>query len=269
MLPFTRGEHGVASSPNGMLSTFVLPMRRRAPHALWIVPCLLFVASVSSSWRSSSTPYSRNDYTQTVSLKTDGLLVVYPEKEGESNTPPSTYFPTRLPPISYPELGEFLTGPELFALRNTVPEKDRVTYEGSTRPERKIHGGDLPLSCAEVGMAMLIDTMSCGPPLGAPCFNSDRCTPPPHGPGPSVYVYDAVCSLENSSELPPSNESPQLSHTWREAAREAGVLSEEYESACLFVHVNKLLDVDPCPINTPLWNNGSNHLMVDLTDYTR
>lgn len=125
--------------------------------------------------------------------------------------------------------------------------------------------------CSSINMTLLAPGMAaCGAPLSAPCFDHDRCRPlAAGGPGPSIYVFDATCSLANSSALPPSNESPMLSHTWREMAKDAGVLSETYEDACLFLHVNKRLDSVPCPAGKPLWRGGKNHVMVDLTDRTR
>ena len=125
--------------------------------------------------------------------------------------------------------------------------------------------------CAGIDVSVLADSMmACGAPLSSPCFDRDRCKPRGlGGPGPSMYVYDATCSLADSSALPPSGESLMLSHAWREAAREAGVLSETYRDACIFVHVNKLVDRPPCASTSPLWNGGANHLMVDLTDRTR
>ncbi|CAM9951998.1 unnamed protein product, partial [Ectocarpus fasciculatus] len=129
--------------------------------------------------------------------------------------------------------------------------------------------------CSTIDMAAVAPSMACGAPLAEPCFDHSRCrrrrrphdTAPPSQP--SIYVFDATCSLADSSALPPSNESLMLSHTWREAARDAGVLSETYEDACLFLHVNKRLDHMPCPAEKPLWNGGKNHVMVDLTDRTR
>lgn len=123
--------------------------------------------------------------------------------------------------------------------------------------------------CSFVDMSVVAPSMVCGAPLGEPCFDHGRCRPPAAGgPGPSIYVFDATCSLANSSALPPSKESPMLSHTWREMARAAGVLSESYWDACLFLHVNKRLGA-PCPAESPLWNGGKNHVMVDFTDRTR
>lgn len=123
--------------------------------------------------------------------------------------------------------------------------------------------------CSSVDMAAVAPSMACGAPLGEPCFDHGRCRPPASGgPGPSIYVFDATCSLANSSALPPSRESLMLSHTWREMARAAGVLSESYNDACLFLHVNKRLTT-PCPAESPLWNRGRNHVMVDFTDRTR
>lgn len=60
-----------------------------------------------------------------------------------------------------------------------------------------------------------------------------------------------------------------LSSFWRVAARDAGLLAETYESSCAFIHVNNRVDQEPCAAETPLWRNGANHLMVDLTDSTR
>ncbi|CAM9308820.1 unnamed protein product [Pylaiella littoralis] len=125
--------------------------------------------------------------------------------------------------------------------------------------------------CSSVDMTVLAPGMAaCGAPLSAPCFDHARCRPrAAGGPGPSIYVFDATCSLANSSALPPSSESPMLSHTWREMAKDAGVLSETYGDACLFLHVNKRLNAVPCPADKPLWHGGKNHVMVDLTDRTR
>lgn len=123
--------------------------------------------------------------------------------------------------------------------------------------------------CSSVDMSAIAPGMACGAPLARPCFDHGRCRPPAAGgPGPSMYVFDATCSLANSSALPLSRESPMLSHTWREMARAAGVLSESYEDACLFLHVNKRVGT-PCPVEGPLWNGGRNHVMVDFTDRTR
>lgn len=178
----------------------------------------------------------------------------------QSLAPPVVIIPEKMPPFVYPhELDEYITGAEIMALR----------VEGGGDNNTHTEGGDYPLGCSGVYMERLAQGMACGSPLSAPCFDRSRCRPPPHGPGPSVYVYDSECSLQNSTSLPPSNESLQLSHTWREVAREAGILSETYEDACVFVHVNKRLDRDPCATESPLWNGGVNHLMVDLTDFTR
>ena len=37
----------------------------------------------------------------------------------------------------------------------------------------------------------------------------------------------------------------------------------------MFIHVNSGYADMPCAVNARLWNNGVNHLMVDLTDLTR
>lgn len=184
----------------------------------------------------------------------------------------SVDIPKEMPPFAYPpEVAEYMTGPEIMALwiiHNTGANNN--TSSNASNSEGAIAvGGDYPSRCSEVDMAALAKGMGCGTPLSAPCFDRGRCRPKVHGgPGPSVYVYDQDCSLENSSELPPSHESVQLSPTWRKAAREAGILSETYEDACFFVYVNKGIDA-PCPTRSPLWNGGANHVMVDLTDLTR
>ena len=61
---------------------------------------------------------------------------------------------------------------------------------------------------------------------------------------------------------------------FRDAAREAGILAESYESACVFMHVtaagkkftNEQRQWHECPVRSPLWNDGTNHVMVDFGD---
>ena len=205
-----------------------------------------------------------------------------------------------------PELGKYPTGPEIVQLLQVSASTGREPDHGnhSSRSSSNNTSSLLSLSskakanaadnsdafsaiartgsggsggsggasrCAGIDVSVLADgMMACGAPLSSPCFDRDRCKPRARGgPGPSMYIYDAICSLADSSALPPSGESLMLSHTWREAAREAGVLSETYQDACIFVHVNKLIDRPPCASTSPLWNGGANHVMVDLTDRTR
>ncbi|CAN0259316.1 unnamed protein product, partial [Ascophyllum nodosum] len=101
----------------------------------------------------------------------------------------------------------------------------------------------------------------------------NRCLPPPDGQGPTIYVHDGDCSLADSSDLTSvaTNSRRVQDHpgtAWREAAKEAGVLAETYESACAFIQVNPKSN-HPCPVDTPLWNDGANHLMVDFGDISR
>lgn len=183
----------------------------------------------------------------------------------------SVAIPEEMPPSDYPPgVAEYMTGLEIMSLWTIHNTSDQASSNNAPDGGHAIEvGGDYPSRCSEVDMAALAKGMGCGAPLSAPCFDRGRCRPKVDGgPGPSVYVYDEDCSLENSSSLPPSHESMQLSPTWREAAREVGILSETYESACFFVHVNKGVDA-PCPTRSPLWNGGANHVMVDLTDLTR
>lgn len=69
--------------------------------------------------------------------------------------------------------------------------------------------------------------------------------------------------------LKESNQNRKPSPIWRDAANEMGVLAETYESACMFIHVNNRVDREPCAVDTPLWNYGANHFMIDLTDSGR
>lgn len=131
-------------------------------------------------------------------------------------------------------------------------------------------------NCARVNMSHVEKGNICGPPFGVPCFDYGRCRPTSEGgTGVSIYVYDEECTLEDSSLLETASEvenARMLSPIFREAAKELGLLAESYETACIFIHVNnaiKLRDNTPCAVNTPLWRNGANHLMVDLSDNSR
>lgn len=65
------------------------------------------------------------------------------------------------------------------------------------------------------------------------------------------------------------DDSRHQSSYWREAARDAGLLAETYESACLFIHVNNHAHNEPCATSAPLWNDGANHIMMEFTDWSR
>ena len=139
--------------------------------------------------------------------------------------------------------------------------------------------GDPPTnSCADLELSSFDKGKSCGFPPAYPCFDHSRCLPPPQGSGPRLYVYDQDCSLANSSELAEARDFPgkvsdgtrqyhhEIAWYWRQAAMEAGVLAEAYESACLFVHVRMHQAEQPCAAHSSLWNGGANHIMVDFTD---
>ncbi len=142
----------------------------------------------------------------------------------------------------------------------------------------------------------------CGTPLSSPCFNVSRCSGPPLGSGDrhffspgsiealvgggaasgsQIYVFDNYCSLADSDSIsedaldkegePLRNEELQehiLSWVFRDAARQAGALAATYESACMFIDIS-WGEKEPCPVNAPLWNNGSNHVMVNFGDKGR
>ena len=134
-------------------------------------------------------------------------------------------------------------------------------------------GADL---CSQIDLSVFAPGKVCGLPLSAPCFDSTRCSGALLSslPRPLMYVYDNDCSLANSSLLGNAttyhaDERDMSGAIWRTAAANAGLLAETYESACLFVHVNERVDHEPCASRAPLWNEGSNHVMVDLTDFSR
>lgn len=55
---------------------------------------------------------------------------------------------------------------------------------------------------------------------------------------------------------------------FRNAAREAGVLAPTYESACIIMYVSRG-NSERCAVDSHLWNNGANHVMVDFGDTGR
>eukprot|EP00903_Cladosiphon_okamuranus_P016254 g14992.t1 len=64
-------------------------------------------------------------------------------------------------------------------------------------------------------------------------------------------------------------DSHYIGWVFREAAREAGILAESYESACMIMHVSSQEHQRECALRSPLWNNGTNHVMVDFGDKGR
>lgn len=77
----------------------------------------------------------------------------------------------------------------------------------------------------------------------------------------------------DSKDLPSADhdldDTRHRSSHWREAAKEAGLLAETYEEACLFIHVNAHAHNQPCATVSPLWNEGKNHMMMEFTDWSR
>ena len=157
-----------------------------------------------------------------------------------------------------------------FNLRALVHERKRI---------KRIFLRDPPTnSCADLELSIFDKGESCGFPPAYPCFDHSRCLLPPQGSEPRFYIYNQDCSLANSSELPEARSFPggvsggtrlyhhEIAWYWRQAAREAGVLAEAYESACLFVHVRIHQAEQTCAAHSPLWNGGANHIMLDLTD---
>lgn len=147
-----------------------------------------------------------------------------------------------------------------------VPEKGAAGMDHSTTNR-----------CFDVDMSLFGKGVECGAPLSEPCFDFARC---PDGYS-GIYVYDASCSLANSSALLGSQEMEQdqwtlkfdhanIGGTLRNEANDAGLLAHTYESACLFVSATSSAPgLTSCAVEQPYWNGGSNHLMVDLSDKGR
>ena len=93
-----------------------------------------------------------------------------------------------------------------------------------------------------------------------------------HAPAP--FRHPAKPALSNSSALLAAGEPAageeynDLGWVFRAAAQEAGVLAPTYESACVIMHVSTSGD-EQCAVQSHLWNNGSNHVMVDFYDQGR
>lgn len=91
-----------------------------------------------------------------------------------------------------------------------------------------------------------------------------------------MYVYDSECSLADSELLSVDGKARdgeilgphKVAWFWRRALKDAGLLAETYESACMYIHVN-WVGVKPCASEAPLWKGGVNHVMVDFSDKSR
>ncbi|CAN0206852.1 unnamed protein product, partial [Scytosiphon promiscuus] len=160
--------------------------------------------------------------------------------------------------------------------RNGYIEQPRISLSSDTSFD--VAAGDVgnPVTnrCSDVDLSLFSKGMECGSPLSAPCFNRSRCSLE-NAENADIYVFDADCSLSNSSALLEATDGRKIARTrmnrdhiaWelRLAANHAGGLAETYEMACLFIHVSVGGD-RPCAVDRPLWNDGSNHVMVDMSD---
>lgn len=125
--------------------------------------------------------------------------------------------------------------------------------------------------CGDVDMSLFAKGLSCGAPLSQPCFDFGRCTTE------SIYIYDSGCSLLDSSTLLAQDGTQQVSasrmnnryleRVLRNEAKDAGLLAETYESACIYVHAG--YDEGACAVRSPQWNEGSHHLMINMSDKGR
>ena len=255
---------------------------RHILHVLWAMPCLWLLRTLferPGCWldnRNVTVPEEsfhacqhRLGSSSNPRTRTMDALGSTASFTGRINRCPPSTFPERVEPIGRPqELAERLTGAEI--IMKLIEERKKGINETveATAAAMSLDVATSPGAgsrCSVIDFAKISTSMVCGAPLSSPCFDRDRC----RTRAPLVYVYDDTCSLAPSSALPPSNESLMLSHSWREAARNAGVLAEHYDEACLFISINKLIYRPPCATSSPLWNAGSNHVMVDLTDRTR
>lgn len=246
--------------------------RFRAFHFILVLPCIWMLRTVFEC--KECFPSSRNHlHSGNGAYDCHCPHGLYPTSETSIDNVADLGCPIRCPPPTFPEtievrerheeLSERMTGEEIMLklIGNDTASGVAETGENVSLLGTAIFSGASG-RCSAVDFAALSRSMACSAPFSSPCFDRDRC----RDNGPLIYVYDATCSLAPSSALPPSNESLMLSHSWRVAARKAGVLAERYEDACFFISINKLI---PCATSSPLWNGGANHIMVDLTDRAR
>lgn len=129
-------------------------------------------------------------------------------------------------------------------------------------------------ACGDLDARDFDEGRPCGSPFSSPCFNYSRCEFHENGAGPKVYIYDQECSLRPSSELPMMEESGgwgEVDPIYRKTAQEMGILADSHESACLLIHVRRTghKHSNLCAPDSPSWNGGVNHVMVDFSDDTR
>ncbi|CAN0136402.1 unnamed protein product [Pylaiella littoralis] len=137
--------------------------------------------------------------------------------------------------------------------------------------------------CTDVDMSVFSNGITCGSPLSEPCFDFGRCES-----GSGIYVHAANCSLWDTSALlafdktveadggtlkrrPKFEYDDYIASLLRDEAKKAGSLAQTYESACMFVHAISSANqgYTLCAVEKPLWNDGANHVLIDLSDKGR
>ncbi|CAN0370913.1 unnamed protein product [Pylaiella littoralis] len=131
-------------------------------------------------------------------------------------------------------------------------------------------------------MSVFSNGITCGSPLSEPCFDFGRCES-----SSGIYVHAANCSLWDTSALLAFDETVEadggtlkrrskfeyddyIASLLRDEAKKAGSLAQTYESACMFVHaISANQGYTPCAVEKPLWNDGANHVLIDLSDKGR
>ncbi|CAM9341025.1 unnamed protein product [Ectocarpus sp. 4 AP-2014] len=155
------------------------------------------------------------------------------------------------------------------------------TGSSASPPSLAVEGADTWVGrpqanrCSDLDQSVFSTGMQCGPPLSPPCFQSYSTECLSNG---GIYVFDGECSLQDSSELLAADQEYEVSRTrvgdqdaavaLRNETAQLGMLADTYASACMFVHVGKGLK-RPCAVNQPRWNDGANHLLVDMYDKGR
>eukprot|EP00904_Undaria_pinnatifida_P002679 jgi/Undpi1/12411/HiC_scaffold_5.g02083.m1 len=120
----------------------------------------------------------------------------------------------------------------------------------------------------------------CSNILESTCFDRGRCRGgggTGRGGGSfSVYVHDETCSRRSSSEGGVEvgilgKDVPSIwsraAEAFRRAAESRGMLVETPEKACVVVYV--VPTKGECVSKTSTWENGQNHLLVNMNDQTR
>lgn len=171
-------------------------------------------------------------------------------------------------------LGEDINYPERAGEQSGYLEQPHISLSSDATFDAATAGVGHPESnrCSDVDQTLFTKGMECGPPLSLPCFDHNRCSSLENT---GIYVFDEDCSLSTTSDLLAGPDGQKVAGirmnrdhvAWelRNAAKEAGILAETYETACIFIHIDVGREW-PCAVDQPLWNGGSNHLMLDMTD---